>query len=44
MSSLKVGKPEKKIDEHERLRKALTLEENVEVIKLIERAGFVKKM
>ena len=37
MSSKKVGKPEP-----ERLKKAHTLEENVEVIKLIERAGHVK--
>lgn len=44
MSSKKVGKPEKKIGEREKLRKALPLKESVEVIKLIERAGFVKNV
>lgn len=39
MSSKEAGKPEKKVGKPQRLRKAHTLEANVEVIKLIERPG-----
>lgn len=42
MSSKKVGNAEKKVGEPEGFRKARALEEAVEVMKLIERAGRVK--